>query len=133
MSLEPTPPRKPMTVSALTTSIKLRLEEHYPGVLVAGEVSNFTKASSGHWYFSIKDAGATLRCVMFRGFALRTRFDPKDGTQVVVRGGLSLYPQRGEYQCIVEELIQQGRRHRGTRPPPAQGKALAEGLFRPGT
>ena len=97
-----------MSVSQLTTSVKLRLEEHYPGVLVAGEVANFTHAASGHWYFSIRDAGATLKCVMFRGFALRARFDPRDGTQVVVRGGLSLYPQRGEYQCIVEELTAQG-------------------------
>lgn len=102
-----TPPR-PMTVSALTNSIKLRLEEHYPGAFVAGEVSNFTRAASGHWYFSLKDPGATLRCVMFRGFALRMRFDPKDGMEVVARGGLSVYPQRGEYQLIVEELTPKG-------------------------
>ncbi len=131
MLLDPTPPQKPMTVSALTTSIKLRLEEHYPGVLVSGEVSNFTKASSGHWYFSIKDAGATLRCVMFRGFALRTRFDPKDGTQVVVRGGLSLYPQRGEYQCIVEELIQQGVGTAELALRRLKEKLLQKGYFAP--
>jgi len=131
MSLSPDSPRKPMTVTALTISVKLRLEEHYPGVLVAGEVSNFTKAASGHWYFSVKDAGATLRCVMFRGFALRTRFDPRDGTQVVVRGGLSLYPQRGEYQCIVEELTQQGVGSAELALRRLKEKLLQKGYFAP--
>ena len=124
-------PRKPMTVTALTLSVKCRLEEFYPGVLVAGEVSNFTKASSGHWYFSLKDAGATLKCVMFRGFALRARFDPKDGTQVVARGGLSLYPQRGEYQCIVEELTQQGVGSAELALRRLKEKLLQKGYFAP--
>ncbi|MGL6072638.1 MAG: exodeoxyribonuclease VII large subunit [Fimbriiglobus sp.] len=103
-----TPLPKPMTVTSLTTSIRLRMEEHYPGVSVLGEVSNFTRAASGHCYFKLKDAGAIISCVMFRGFALRLHFEPRDGMQVVARGGVTVYPQRGEYQIQVEELHLQG-------------------------
>jgi exodeoxyribonuclease VII large subunit len=99
---------RPFTVSALTTAVKARLEEHFPGVWVAGEVTNFVRASSGHMYFSLKDGGAVLRCAMFRAFNLRLKFDPRDGMAVVVRGGLTVYPQRGEYQLIVEELLPKG-------------------------
>ena len=99
---------KVFSVSAITNAVKLRLEEHFPGVWVAGEVSNFVRASSGHQYFSLKDDKTTIRCCMWRAFALRMRFDPKNGMQVVVRGGITVFPQRGEYQLIVEELEPKG-------------------------
>ncbi len=99
---------KPFTVSALTTAVKLRVEEHFPEVWVAGEVSNLVRAASGHVYFTLKDAKAALRCVMFRGFALRLKFDLREGMAVIARGGLSVFEPRGEYQLSVQELQPQG-------------------------
>lgn len=96
------------SVSGVTNAVKLRLEEHFPSTWVAGEVSNFVRASSGHMYFTLKDDKAAIRCCMWRGFALRLKFDPKNGTQVVVRGGLTVFPPRGDYQLIVEELEPKG-------------------------
>ncbi len=102
------PDPKPLTVAELTADVKSMLENDFRNVRVAGEVSNLVRAASGHVYFSLKDGGATLRCVMFRGIALRLKFDAKDGLEVVVRGNLTVYPQRGEYQLIVEEFTPQG-------------------------
>ena len=99
---------KPFTVTGLTTAVRLRLEEHFPDVWVAGEVTNLVRASSGHVYYSLKDAGAVLRCVMFRGFALRLKFELRNGMEVVARGGVSVYDQRGEYQMQVQELLPKG-------------------------
>jgi exodeoxyribonuclease VII large subunit len=121
----------PLSVTALTTAVKARLEEFFPGVWVAGEVTNLVRAASGHMYFSLKDAGAVVRCVMFRGFALRLRFDPRDGMQVVVRGGLSVYPQRGEYQLYVEELIPKGVGAAELALRQLKEKLLQKGYFDP--
>lgn len=103
---DPTP--EPLTVSELTADVKSVLENDFRNVRVAGEVSNLVRAASGHMYFSLKDGGATLRCAMYRGFNLRLKFDPKDGLEVVARGSLSVYAQRGEYQLTVEELTPKG-------------------------
>lgn len=99
---------RPLTVSGLTTAVRLRLEEHFPEVWVAGEVTNLVRASSGHVYFSLKDAGAVLRCVMFRGFSLRLKFELRNGMEVIARGGLSVYDPRGDYQMQVQELLPKG-------------------------
>lgn len=99
---------RPFTVSGLTTAVRARLEEHFPEVWVAGEVTNVVRASSGHVYYSLKDAGAVLRCVMFRGFALRLKFELRNGMEVVARGGISVYDQRGDYQMQVQELLPKG-------------------------
>ncbi|MGL6094438.1 MAG: exodeoxyribonuclease VII large subunit, partial [Fimbriiglobus sp.] len=99
---------KVFTVSGVTTAVKVRLEEHFPSVWVAGEVSNFVRASSGHMYFTLKDDEAAIRCVMWRAFGLRLRFDPRNGMEVVVRGGLTVFAPRGDYQLIVEELEPKG-------------------------
>ena len=105
----PLPPDiKPFTVTALNTAVKARLEEHFPGVWVAGEVSNFVRASSGHLYFTLKDNQSAVRCCMWRAFAFRMRFDPRNGMDVIVRGGLTVFPPRGDYQLIVEELQPKG-------------------------
>ena len=100
--------QKPMSVSGLTNSIRLRLEEHYPSVSVVGEITKITQATSGHMYFSLKDAGANLPCMFSRGFNLRRRFEPREGMSVVARGGISVYVPRGEYQLLVQELIPVG-------------------------
>ncbi len=122
---------KPLTVTALTNTVKLRLEEHFAGAWVMGEVTNFVRAASGHIYFSLKDSGATLRCVMFRGFALRLRYDPRDGMQVVARGGITVYPQRGEYQLIVEELTPKGIGAAELALRQLKEKLLQKGYFDP--
>jgi exodeoxyribonuclease VII large subunit len=96
--------RKILTVSRLTALIKDVLEENFERVWVEGEVSNLNMPVSGHLYFTLKDAAAQLRCVMFRASARALRFKPKDGMGVVVRGRVSLFEPRGEYQLIVEYL-----------------------------
>ncbi|MCZ2343021.1 MAG: exodeoxyribonuclease VII large subunit [Bacteroidales bacterium] len=105
----PIPPNvKPFSVTALNTSVKGRLEEFYPSVWVAGEVANYVRASSGHLYFTLKDAQSSVRCCMWRAFGMRLRFDPHDGMEVIVRGGLTVFPPRGDYQLIIEELQPKG-------------------------
>ena len=96
--------RRVLTVSQLNEASRRLLEGALPSVWVEGEISNFQAASSGHWYFTLKDAGAQLRCAMFRGRNIRARLRPANGDSVLVRGGISLYAARGEYQMIAEEL-----------------------------
>ena len=122
---------RPFTVSGLTTAVKLRLEEHFPEVWVAGEVTNLVRAASGHVYFTLKDAKATLRCVMFRGFALRMKFDLRDGIEVIARGGLSVYEQRGEYQLLVQELQPRGIGAAELALRQLKEKLLKKGYFDP--
>jgi exodeoxyribonuclease VII large subunit len=99
---------KVLSVSELTLAVKGLLEEAFPVVWVAGEVSNLARPSSGHLYFSLKDAQAQLKSVMWRSIALRMRFDLHDGLEVIARGRLSVYQPRGEYQLNVEELYPKG-------------------------
>ena len=75
---------------------------------VEGELSNFSQPASGHWYFSLKDRDAQLRCAMFRLKNALVGFTPRAGTQVLVRGRISVYEARGEYQLIVEHLEEAG-------------------------
>lgn len=96
------------TVSQLTQKIKGLLEEEFPSVWVTGEVSNLARPRSGHLYFSLKDADAQLRSVIWRGIALRMRFDLRDGMEVIARGRMTVYQPRGEYQLIVEEMQPKG-------------------------
>ncbi len=94
----------PLTVSALTKSIKQSLETSFPSILVQGEISNFKRQASGHLYFSIKDEEAQISCVMFRGDTIALRSMPKLGDQVLIRGELNVYPPRGNYQIIVRRM-----------------------------
>jgi exodeoxyribonuclease VII large subunit len=99
---------EPLTVSALVNQLKGQVERQFPRVWVAGEVSNFTRAASGHWYFTLKDAGAQIKAAMFRGVNLRIRFDPKNGMEVIARGRICVYEAKGELQIVVEELQPKG-------------------------
>ena len=83
------------TVSQLTGLIKTMLEGTFPSVQLKGEVSNFRPNASGHLYFVLKDSGAQISAVMFRGRAAGLTFTPKDGMLVQVRGAVSVYPPRG--------------------------------------
>jgi exodeoxyribonuclease VII large subunit len=96
------------TVSELTGQIKSLLEGEFASVWVSGEVSNLSRPRSGHLYFSLKDAQSQLRSVIWRGIALRLRFDLKDGLEVFTRGRVTVYEPRGEYQFIIEEIQPKG-------------------------
>src|SRR5438445_12556993 len=107
--LFPPPGITPLTISALTDDVKTALAERYPdGVWVMGEVSNLARPSSGHLYLKLKDAGSQLNTVIYRGVALRLRFELQDGMEVIVRGRVIVYVPRGEYQLQVEEIQPQG-------------------------
>lgn len=97
-----------LSVSRLTSLIRGVLEDNFEHVWVEGEVSNLAMPASGHLYFTLKDAGAQIRCVMFRASARALKFRPRDGMGLIVRGRITLYEQRGDYQLLVEYLEPQG-------------------------
>jgi exodeoxyribonuclease VII large subunit len=99
---------KVLSISELTQQVKGLMEDAFPSVWVAGEVSNLARPSSGHIYLCLKDAQAQLRTVIYRGVALRLRCDLRDGMEVIARGRLSVYMPRGDYQFLVEELQPKG-------------------------
>jgi exodeoxyribonuclease VII large subunit len=90
--------RRPLSVTELTMQVRGALEARFSSVWVEGEISNFKMAQSGHWYFTVKDEGAQLHAKCFRGVNGRIRFRPSDGLQVRVRGRVSVFFPRGEYQ-----------------------------------
>lgn len=96
--------RQIMTVSQLNRAAKDLLEAYLPLLWVEGEVSNLATPSSGHWYFTLKDAKAQIRCAMFKNRNIAVRFRPKAGQKVVVRGRVSLYEGRGDYQLVAEHM-----------------------------
>ena len=97
------------TVTQLNRSAKDLLETYLPILWVEGEISNFSRPSSGHWYFTLKDDRAQVRCAMFRNRNLQARVQPKNGDKVLVRGNVSLYEGRGDYQLIAEHMEPAGR------------------------
>lgn len=92
------------SVSELTRDIRIFLEEKFPDIWLEGEVSNFKFHTSGHMYFTLKDANAQLRCAMFKGMNQYLKFSIEDGLKVIAHGNLSVYTSRGEYQLIVEDI-----------------------------
>lgn len=113
MNTEPTfsnPASKPsvISVSALNNAVAQLLERNLPLTWVSGEISNFTRAASGHWYFTLKDQAAQVRAVMFRGRAQYADFQPKEGDKVEVRALVTLYAPRGDYQLSVEAIRRAG-------------------------
>ncbi len=100
--------RKIYSVAEITRAIKSSLETQFSGVWVEGEITDFKHHTSGHMYFRIKDEGAVMDAVMFRGSNSILRFKPKDGTQVLVFGKVSVYEKRGQYQMYVERMEPKG-------------------------
>src|SRR5437667_2416362 len=100
--------RAVLTVSELTRRLQEVLEDRFPAVWVEGEISNFRLYGSGHAYFTLKDAEAQLRCVLFRNRGRRIKFEPADGLHVMAFGSVEVYAQRGEYQLVVELLEPKG-------------------------
>jgi exodeoxyribonuclease VII large subunit len=97
-----------LSVTALNQAVARLLERTFPLTWISGEVSNFTKASSGHWYFTLKDDAAQVRAVMFRGRAQYANFIPREGDKVEVRALVTLYGARGDYQINVEAIRRAG-------------------------
>ncbi len=103
-----TPTREVYTVARLNREVKALIEGGFPLIWIEGEISNLARPSSGHMYFSLKDAQAQVRCALFRQQQRALGFTPKDGLQVLARARVSLYEGRGEYQLIVEHLEEAG-------------------------
>lgn len=118
-----------LTVSRLTSLLKEVLEDNFQQVWVEGEVSNLSQPSSGHLYFTLKDSGAMVRCVMFRSSAKALKFRLEEGMSLVVRGRISVYDQRGEYQIISEYLEPRGAGALQLAFMQLKEKLAAEGLF----
>jgi exodeoxyribonuclease VII large subunit len=120
-----------LSISQLTQHLTMVLlhDEVLQDVWIRGEVSNFTRASSGHLYFSLKDDGACLSCVMWRGAVMRLKFRPGAGMQVVARGRINVYAQRGQYQLEVEELRSDGAGSLYVAFERLKAQLLAEGLL----
>lgn len=122
--------RDPLSVHELTTHIKATVEGEFPTVTVQGEISNFTRARSGHLYFSLKDDRAELPAVMWKGSASRLRFDVQPGLEVVARGGVEVYVPRGKYQLVCRELQPVGMGPLELAFQQLHDRLAQEGLFR---
>ncbi|WP_028671688.1 exodeoxyribonuclease VII large subunit [Saccharospirillum impatiens] len=101
-------PNAPLSVSQLNRQVKFLLETQYPAIPVTGELSNVSRPASGHVYFTLKDQGAQIRCALFKSVLARSAYKPKEGDQVLLRGKLSLYEGRGDYQIIVSSIQPEG-------------------------
>jgi len=118
-----------LTVTALNQQVARLLERTFPLVWIGGEISNFTRASSGHWYFTLKDDAAQVRAVMFRGRAQYAGFTPREGDKVEVRALVTLYGARGDYQINVEAIRRAGVGALYEAFMRLKDKLGAEGLF----
>ncbi len=120
-----------LTVSQFTGMVKDLLEGAFPAVWVVGEISNFSRPSSGHCYFTLKDDGAQLRAVIWRNAAQRLRFDLHDGLEVICHGAVDLYAPRGSYQLVIDQLQPKGIGALELALRKLREKLSAEGLFDP--
>ena len=123
--------RTVLSVSELTTQVKRLLEKSVGSVWVTGEVTNLRAQSSGHMYFTLKDAGAQLSCVLFRGEAVRNRNALQDGQKLLLQGDVTVYEARGQYQLIVRAVELQGIGALQIAFEKLKQKLAAEGLFAP--
>jgi exodeoxyribonuclease VII large subunit len=116
------------TVSQLTSSIKIVLEDSFRSIWIEGEISNF-KASAGHFYFTLKDDKSELKCVFFKSSNEKIKFELKDGMQVLCRGRISIYEQRGVYQLYVAGMEPKGVGALQLAFEQLKEKLFKEGLF----
>ncbi|WP_346082308.1 exodeoxyribonuclease VII large subunit [Gibbsiella dentisursi] len=127
MSLPTSPPI--FTVSRLNQTVRQLLEMEMGQIWLSAEISNFTQPASGHWYFTLKDDRAQVRCAMFRNSNRRTTFRPQNGQQVLVRANITLYEPRGDYQLIAESMQPAGDGLLQQQFEQLKQKLAAEGLF----
>ncbi len=123
------PLQKILTVTELNRLARNVLEQSFPLFWVSGEVSNFTRATSGHWYFSLKDAGAQVRCVMFKGRNSYVDFTAREGDKIEARCTVTLYEARGDFQLTVEFVQRAGLGSLFDAFEKLKNKLMLEGLF----
>src|ERR1700712_234185 len=125
--------RQTLTAAQLNRSVRLGLEEYWADVLVLGEISDLTRASSGHVYFTLNDEAqaAQLRVVLFKNDARRTRATLESGARVCVRGSLTLYEARGTYQFLARAVLPAGEGDLAAQLRKLLEKLTAEGLIDP--
>ncbi len=126
-----TPERNVYTVTRLNREVRLLLERGLTVIWLEAELSNFTQPASGHWYFTLKDPEAQIRGAMFRQRNMNLGFTPKSGQLVLVRGRVSLYEPRGDYQMIVEHMEEAGVGALKREFERLKARLAAEGLFAP--
>jgi exodeoxyribonuclease VII large subunit len=117
------------SVTELTRGLSDLVESHYDDVWVEGELSNFTRAASGHCYFTLKDADAQIRCVMWKHLTQYVYFEPEEGMQVRVNGHASVYERRGDLQIMAQAMRQAGKGAQQEAYEQLKKKLKAEGLF----
>ncbi|MCL2892651.1 exodeoxyribonuclease VII large subunit [Brenneria tiliae] len=117
------------TVSRLNQTVRQLLEMEMGQIWLSGEISNFSQPSSGHWYFTLKDERAQVRCAMFRNSNRRVTFRPQNGQQVLIRAAITLYEPRGEYQLLAESMQPAGDGLLQQQFEQLKQKLAAEGLF----
>jgi len=129
----PTIPERPdiLSVTSLNKMARSLLEGHFPRVLVEGEISNLATPASGHWYLTLKDEQAQIRCAMFRNRNMQVSFKPRNGLQVLLKGRLSIYEGRGDYQLIVDAMEETGDGALRRAFEQLKKKLDVEGLFEP--
>lgn len=126
----PAGPRRDIyTVSRLNREARGLLEAGLPSLWITGELSNLSRPASGHWYFTLKDETAQVRCAMFRQRNLGVRVAPRDGLQVLLRARVGLYEARGDFQLVVDHLEEAGEGELRRRFEALKQKLAAEGLF----
>ena len=118
-----------LSVSELNQYAKGILEMHVGKVWVSGEVSNFSQPASGHWYFTLKDQGAQIRCAMFKGKNRFVRANVNNGQQILLQGSVSIYPGRGDYQLIADYIEDSGIGALQRQFEQLKTKLASEGLF----
>jgi len=123
------PEREVYSVSRLNREVRVLLERGFGSLWLEAEISNFARPSSGHWYFSLKDATAQVRCAMFRQRNMLCAFTARDGQKVLVRARIGLYEPRGEYQLIVDHMEDAGLGALKRQFEELSAKLAAEGLF----
>lgn len=121
--------RSVVTVSQLNRQARVTIEQRFSQVWVSGELSNFARPRSGHWYFTLKDDKAQVRCAMFANRNRAVQMQPGDGQQVLIRGKVSLYEGRGDFQIIVEQMEPAGEGALRQAFDALKLKLSAEGLF----
>src|ERR1700691_608959 len=127
--METTANRDIYSVSRLNREVRVLLERGFGAVWLEAEISNFARPSSGHWYFTLKDAAAQVRCAMFRQRNMLSSFIARDGQKVLVRARIGLYEPRGEYQLIVDHIEDAGLDSLKRQFEELSASLSAEGLF----
>ncbi|MDC0981705.1 exodeoxyribonuclease VII large subunit [Candidatus Pseudothioglobus singularis] len=117
------------SVSHFVRLCKNSIEKHIPKSFIQGEISNLSKPSSGHWYFSLKDENSQIRCAFFRLNQRKIQFTPENGMSVIIRGVTTLYPQRGDFQLIVQQMEPAGVGNLQLAFDQLKNKLRIEGLF----